>query len=58
MHDVALPEARVAYVPGATFFPVTPRPNFARINFSAASEASIRKGIEALGKALKSHAPF
>ena len=58
MRDVALPEARVAYVPGATFFPVTPRPNFARINFSAASEASIRKGIEALGKALKSHAPF
>jgi DNA-binding transcriptional MocR family regulator len=58
MRDVALPEARVAYVPGATFFPVTPRPNHARINFSAASEASIRQGIEALGKALKSHAPF
>jgi DNA-binding transcriptional MocR family regulator len=53
MRDVALPRARVAYVPGATFFPVTPRPNHARINFSAASEADIRKGIAALGAALK-----
>ena len=55
MRDVALPQARVAYVPGATFFPVTPRPNFARINFSAPSEANIRSGIAALGEALKSH---
>jgi DNA-binding transcriptional MocR family regulator len=53
MRDVALPRARVAYVPGATFFPVTPRPNHARINFSAPSEADIRKGIAALGAALK-----
>jgi hypothetical protein len=55
MRDVALPQARVAYVPGATFFPVTPRPNFARINFSAPSEANIRSGIAALGEALKLH---
>jgi DNA-binding transcriptional MocR family regulator len=55
MRDVALPQARVAYVPGATFFPLTQRPNHARINFSAASEANIRVGIAALGKALKSH---
>lgn len=53
MRDVAVPRAMVAYVPGATFFPVTPRPNHARINFSAASEADIRKGIAALGAALK-----
>jgi 2-aminoadipate transaminase len=57
MRDVALPQARVAYVPGATFFPVTPRPNHARINFSAPSEANIRTGIAALGRALKSY-PF
>ena len=57
MRDVALPQARVAYVPGATFFPLTPQPNHARLNFSAPSEDNIRTGIAALGKALKSH-PF
>ena len=57
MRDVALPQAHVAYVPGATFFALTPRPNYARINFSAQSEANIRSGIAALGKALHSH-PF
>ena len=55
MRDVALPQARVAYVPGATFFPLTPRPNHARFNFSAQSEENIRTGIAALGKALHSH---
>lgn len=55
MRDVALPEARVAYVPGATFFPVTPRPNHARINYSAPSHADIRTGIAALGAALNRH---
>ncbi|WP_431299239.1 PLP-dependent aminotransferase family protein [Tabrizicola sp. BL-A-41-H6] len=54
MRDVALPRARVAYVPGATFFPVSQRPNHARLNFSAPSEADINCGIEALGRALKS----
>ncbi len=57
MRDVALPEARVAYVPGGTFFPVTERANHARINYSAQSEARIRDGIAALGQALKAH-PF
>ncbi len=55
MRDVALPEAHVAYVPGATFFPVTPRPNYARLNFSAQSVANIQAGIAALGKSLKAH---
>jgi DNA-binding transcriptional MocR family regulator len=58
MRDVALPQARVAYVPGETFFPLTPRPNHARLNFSAPSEADIRTGIAALGAALKTHARF
>lgn len=57
MRDVALPQARVAYVPGATFFPLTPQPHHARLNFSAPSVENIRTGIAALGKALKSH-PF
>jgi 2-aminoadipate transaminase len=56
MRDVALPEARVAYVPGASFFPVTERPNFARFNYSAQSEARIEEGIAALGAALKARA--
>jgi 2-aminoadipate transaminase len=55
MRDVALPQARVAYVPGATFFPLTPQANFARLNFSAQSEDNIRTGIAALGAALHSH---
>lgn len=53
MRATALPEARVAYVPGATFFPVAPRPNHARLNYSAPSEADIRLGIARLGAALK-----
>ncbi len=53
MKDVALPQARVAYVPGATFFPVTEQANHARINYSAQSEDRIREGIAALGKVLR-----
>lgn len=52
MRHVALPQARVAYVPGATFFPLTPRANHARLNFSSPSLEVIRTGIAALGKAL------
>ncbi|TGD41240.1 PLP-dependent aminotransferase family protein [Pseudotabrizicola sediminis] len=52
MRRVALPQARVAYVPGATFFPLTPRANHARLNFSSPSLDAIRTGIAALGKAL------
>jgi DNA-binding transcriptional MocR family regulator len=53
MRDLALPQARVAYVPGESFFPLTPRPNHARLNFSAQSEATIEAGIAALGRALR-----
>jgi DNA-binding transcriptional MocR family regulator len=56
MRDVALPQARVAYVPGGSFFPVEPRENHARFNYSAQSEARIEEGIAALGAALKQHA--
>lgn len=55
MRDVALPQARVAYVPGATFFPLTPRPNHARFNYSAQPPEKIQAGIAALGRALKAH---
>jgi len=53
LRDHALPKARVAYVPGGTFFATHPQPNHARINFSAQSEDRIRKGIAALGTCLK-----
>ncbi|MDP2085107.1 MAG: PLP-dependent aminotransferase family protein [Gemmobacter sp.] len=52
MRDVALPKARVAYVPGATFFPLTPRANHARLNFSSPAPDAIQTGIAALGRAL------
>lgn len=55
LRDHALPKARVAYVPGGSFFATTPRPNHARINFSAQSEDRIRSGIAALGACLKEH---
>jgi 2-aminoadipate transaminase len=55
MRDHALPQARVAYVPGGSFFATTPQANHARINFSAPSEDRIRQGIESLGRCLKSH---
>lgn len=55
MREVALPQARVAYVPGASFFALTPRTNYARFNFSAQSPENIQTGIAALGKALHSH---
>ena len=48
--------AHVAYVPGASFFPVAERPNHARFNYSAQSEERIVEGIAALGAALKRHA--
>lgn len=52
MRDHALPEAKVAYVPGTTFFPVTPRANHARISYSTQPDERIVAGIAALGDAL------
>ncbi len=49
----ALPSAKVAYVPGATFFPVKQQVNHARINYSGQSDEMIVKGISALGQLLK-----
>ncbi|MCY7419489.1 MAG: aminotransferase class I/II-fold pyridoxal phosphate-dependent enzyme, partial [Chloroflexi bacterium] len=33
MRDEALPKAKVAYVPGGTFYPVVQQPNHARLNY-------------------------
>ena len=55
MKEVALPEAKVAYVPGGSFFPVKEQKNHARINFSSQSEDLIQKGIASLGQSLRNH---
>ncbi len=52
MRDRALPEARVAYVPGGTFFAVHEQPNHARISFSSLSEEKLALGLERLGALL------
>ena len=52
MRDHALPEAKVAYVPGATFFPVRDVRNHARLSYATQSDERIRTGIAALGAAL------
>ena len=53
MKVVLLPEGKVAYVPGATFFPVVQEANHARVNFSGVEDNRIVEGITRLGKLLK-----
>jgi DNA-binding transcriptional MocR family regulator len=52
MAEHALPEARVAYVPGATFFPLQQEANHARLSYSTQTVEAIVKGITALGRLL------
>jgi 2-aminoadipate transaminase len=47
-----LPEARVAWVPGGTFFPVHEEPHHARISFSSLPEDTLQDGLERLGALL------
>ena len=54
LRDHALPQAKVAYVPGATFFPVAEEHNHARLSFTAQADAQIAHGIAALGQLLTS----
>jgi len=53
MRDRALPQAKVAYVPGGTFFAVHERPNHARVCFSALTEEDLVLGLERLGALLQ-----
>lgn len=57
MRDHALPRARVAYVPGATFFPVDEEPRHARFSFSNSTPEQIVQGITALGQLLHEQLP-
>ncbi len=53
MRNRALPEAKVAYVPGASFFPEQVEANHARFNYSGQSDERIVEGLTALGRVLK-----
>jgi DNA-binding transcriptional MocR family regulator len=53
MRQTAIPHGKVAYVPGASFFPVHQRDNHARVSYSTQSDAGIVEGIETLGRLLK-----
>jgi DNA-binding transcriptional MocR family regulator len=57
MRDRALPEAKVAYVPGATFFANEQQPNHARVNYSGVSDERIVAGTTRLGELLRSALP-
>ena len=56
MLERALPEAKVAYVPGATFFPTRQEANHARVSYSTQPDEAIVRGISALGRLLHSTA--
>ena len=53
MQGHALPEAKVAYVPGATFFPVREEPNHARVSYPGQTDEKIVEGMTRLGELLK-----
>ncbi len=53
MSEHALPEARVAYVPGATFFPTVQEANHARVSYSSPPDEVIVRGMTALGRLLR-----
>lgn len=55
MKEHVLPEANVAYVPGATFYPLRQEINHCRFNYSCMSEEKIVKGIAAFGQILQNY---
>jgi 2-aminoadipate transaminase len=56
MAQILLPQASIAYVPGATFFPVDQEPNHARLSFSGIPDDRLVHGISELGRLLAEHA--
>ena len=55
MKERTLPEVKVAYVPGASFYPVNEEKNHCRVNYSCMSDEKIVEGITKLGKILKEY---
>ena len=52
MAETLLPQAQVAYVPGATFFPVQQEPNHARLSFSGVPDDRLVRGVSEFGRLL------
>jgi DNA-binding transcriptional MocR family regulator len=50
--DTLMPRANVAFVPGATFFPVEQEHNHARVSYSAVPDERMVRGITAIGELL------
>jgi 2-aminoadipate transaminase len=50
--ETLMPQAKVAFVPGATFFPLEQQPNHARLSFSGLSDERMIRGITAIGELL------
>jgi DNA-binding transcriptional MocR family regulator len=57
LRDEAIPKAKVAFVPGATFFPLTQEANHARLNFSGVSDERIVTGMTRLAGLLRERLP-
>jgi 2-aminoadipate transaminase len=55
MKERLIPDAKVAYVPGATFYPIAEEKNHCRVNYTCMSEEKIIKGITAFGEILKEY---
>jgi 2-aminoadipate transaminase len=55
MAETLLPEAKVAWVPGATFFPVDQDPGHARLSFSGVPDDRLVHGVTELGRLLQRH---
>ena len=53
MKEEMLPKAQVAYVPGATFFPLVEETNHARLSFSGVADERLVRGITRLGELLE-----
>ena len=53
MKRVVVPNAKVAYVPGATFFAERQESNHARVNYSGVTEQQIGDGIARWAAALR-----
>lgn len=57
MAETLLPEAKVAYVPGGTFFPVEQEANHARLSFSGVPDDRLVRGVSELGRLLERALP-
>ena len=55
LNEWALPKAKVAYVPGATFFPEKQEHNHCRVNYSCMSDEKMAEGMERLAKLCRSY---